>query len=77
MPQVSELKALYEIGLNELLQSSTVISLETPQGYSLSDLIEQIRLDHATTSTSLKRALRRLKREFILWTHHIKREEKR
>ena len=74
MPTASELKTLYEIGLKELLKSDVVISLETPKGYTLNDLIKQIKQDYQESKTGFKKAMRCLQRESIILTHHQSRK---
>ena len=68
------LKVLYDIGLNEAMKSDIMFSYHCPKNYTVNDLKEQIAQDHAHTSTTVKQVMRRLKREFILWTHHTRRK---
>jgi hypothetical protein len=72
-PTIGALKALYEVGFAELSKSDVVITFSTSQNYSIEDLKQQIQQDSPNLST-YKRSLTRLKREFILWTHHLKRK---
>lgn len=72
-PTIGALKALYEVGFAELSKSDVVITFSTSQNYSIEDLKQQIQQDSPNLST-YKRSLTRLKREFILWTHHLNRK---
>ncbi|CAA6802534.1 MAG: Unknown protein [uncultured Sulfurovum sp.] len=71
---LNALRTLYDIGLKEAMKSDVMVSIHIPKTYTLESLKEQIAHDHANTSTTVKQVLRRLNREFILWTHHIKRK---
>lgn len=68
------LRVLYDIGLKEAMKSDVMFSIHCPKSYTLESLKEQIAHDHAHTSVTVKQVVRRLKREFILLTHHIKRK---
>ena len=68
------LKALYEVGLPQLLKSDVMITLSTPKDYSLYDLLEQINKDHHNDPKAFERALKQLKREFKIYTHHLQRK---
>lgn len=71
---LNALRVLYDIGLKEAMKSDVMFSIHLPKSYTIESLKEQIAHDHAYTSTTVKQVLRRLKREFILLTHHIQRK---
>ena len=74
MVNLQALRVLYDIGLKEAMKSDVMFSFHLPKSYTLEVFKEQIAHDHAHTSTTVKQVMRRLKREFILLTHHIKRK---
>ena len=68
---LEELYTLHELGLKELLKNECKITLTLPNRYSYKTIEREI-LRECQYPNSYKRVMRRLKRESILWVHHVK-----
>jgi len=68
--ELQHLKALYDIGLNELLKSDYLIGLELPQGYTIESFITQLKEDHQHTKKSLQRHLQSLLSDMVTLIKH-------
>jgi len=69
---LGHLKAVYEIGLKELLKSECLIALAIPQGYTIGDFIAQVKQDHNHSKESLREHLRALLLDVVTLANHTR-----
>jgi len=69
---LENLKAVYDVGIDELLKNEYLIWLEIPQDYTFNDFIKQVQEDHAHTPQSLQQHLKSLLDDMVKLLQHTK-----
>lgn len=67
---LAHLKAVYDVGVDELLKSDYPIGLEIPKGYTFNDFIDQVKQDHVHTPDSLQEHLQSLLSDMVRLLEH-------
>jgi len=70
--ELQHLKALYDIGLEELLKSDYLIGLDLPKGYTIESFIDQLKEDHHHSKESLQKQLKSLLDDMVKLMKHTK-----
>ena len=62
---LQHLKAVYDVGIDELLKSDYLIGLELPKGYTIGHFIAQMKEDHDHSKESLQEHLKSLLNDMV------------
>lgn len=70
--KLEHLKAVYEIGVDELLKGDYFVYQKLPEGYTISDFIRTLKEEHNHTQESLQRHLKSLVDDTIKVLNYFK-----
>ena len=70
--KLQHLKAVYDIGIEELLKNDSFVYQELPNGYTISDFITTLKEEHNHTEESLQGHLKSLLNDLVKVLKHTK-----
>lgn len=70
--ELQHLKAVYDIGIDELLKSDYLIGLPLPEGYTIEHFIAQIKEEHDHSRESLQEHLKSLLEDMVRVLEHTR-----
>ncbi len=70
--KLQHLKAVYDIGIEELLKNDCFVYQELPNGYTISDFISTLKENHNHTKESLQKHLKSLLNDVVRVLEHTK-----